>query len=724
MKLRLKRTLLMVALALSGAAHAVTLGDARINSFLGEPLDVEIDIIGLAPGQHQDLRLRVANDADFKRLGITYAPYMSQLRFDVVQKGSAWVVRARSTRPISEPFVDFPLQMNWIDGRMIKHYTLLLDPPRRIEPVRVKRTTPPPARPAATPVVTQPAVDRSQAAARPNLYGPVRNGETLWPIAKRLKEDGITTRQMAMALLRANPDAFVGGNVNNLRAGVTLNVPSRAFVEELSPAEARAQFAAQSRQWRAPRETPSLAALPPVRPEALPIRPPVSEALPQSAIGPEPQPVEAPVAEDNAQLRIVTNQDKSDEPGSEEDLQKQLLVTMEEIESNRLATDAIESRLARMEAELQRMQQVIELKDRQISALQSEVATRDTARDATQVADPAPPALITPTLPDTEAETITPRDRDEQITERKRPAETPAETVVSVDAETPAPPASVIRPWYEQFRWSLWAIAAALGMLMIAVFMRRKQEEPGEVRMADLPEITQAPSRPYQPERQPTPEAIQEAAAELRELPGEEPPSMLDNAANKADLPELDLPEDIRVDSDSQDSITDSLLDEMLEQSATELLVEGKTKQDLLDAADTADALDAGSSETGISEDDIASWVAELGPEADPGESHSANDERLNVDEDIPSLLTELDDQLTVIDAPDTSVPSGIQLDPVDTIDDMAEDDTFTMSLDLARAYLEIGDQDGARDMLNQALTGARNPEHKRQIQELLQQIN
>ena len=138
---------------------------------------------------------------------------------------------------------------------------------------------------------------------------------------------------------------------------------------------------------------------------------------------------------------------------------------------------------------------------------------------------------------------------------------------------------------------------------------------------------------------------------------------------------------------------------------------------------DNADKPQADSTvrESDFNEDDIASWVAELGTEAEHVDGQSANDEQLSLDDDIPSILTELDDQLSGERPSDTPTPAPIRLEPVSHAD---EDDTFSMSLDLARAYLEIGDQDGARDMLKQALAGARDPDHRRQIEELLAQID
>ena len=183
--------------------------------------------------------------------------------------------------------------------------------------------------------------------------------------------------------------------------------------------------------------------------------------------------------------------------------------------------------------------------------------------------------------------------------------------------------------------------------------------------------------------------------------------------AEPTDTPEADLPDVAGsrladAEPGADEGITDSVLAEMLEESR---LQPETTARD--------------SSEADFDDDDIASWIKELGHETESAESQSANDEQLD-DEEIPSILTELDDQLGSANSPEISPPPSIHLEPVDDSvgEPPLEDDTFTMSLDLARAYLEIGDQEGAKDMLKQALAGTRNPEHRQQIQELLEQID
>ncbi len=136
------RLLLLLTLIVPLTGHAVTLGQARVNSFLGQPLDAEIDLIGLTPGQHEDLRLRIANERHFERMGIVYERHLAELQFDVVRSGRQWLVRARTEKPVTEPFIDFPLQMSWPGGQIIRQYTLLLDPPTRIRTARVDGIAP------------------------------------------------------------------------------------------------------------------------------------------------------------------------------------------------------------------------------------------------------------------------------------------------------------------------------------------------------------------------------------------------------------------------------------------------------------------------------------------------------------------------------------------------------------------------------------------------------
>lgn len=117
-------------------------------------------------------------------------------------------------------------------------------------------------------------------------YGPVRPAETLSQLASRFRgEASVNARQAMIAILRANPDAFVDGNINALRAGVTLRVPTRAEMEAITPGEAAAEFARHDQAWRNRRRTGSAAPGGPA-PQAAPApsaSPPAAEGTPEDA---------------------------------------------------------------------------------------------------------------------------------------------------------------------------------------------------------------------------------------------------------------------------------------------------------------------------------------------------------------------------------------------------------------------------------------------------------
>jgi FimV-like protein len=701
---------LFLGVAPLGHVHAVALGKATVLSYLNQPLQADIQLIGLDTGQEEDLRLRVANQEHFERLGIDYTHFLASMRFAIVEEKGQWLVRVSTSKPVTEPFVDFPLQVAWPGGQLVKQYTLLLDPQTRPAEVRSAQVAATAAR--QNPAPGKPAANASALAAG-SVYGPVRRGETLWPIAKRLKPAGITTRQMAIALLRANPQAFIDGNVNRLRAGSRLEVPPRGFIEEMDAAAARAEFSRQVKRWQAPVATSPRTLNAQPRQTAETDASPIGEkaAAAEQSVAPQPEP-QAP-ADD--QLRIVADTPKAEiENGSEQDLKNQLLVTMEEIESNQIATDAIEVRLARLEAELSRMQKLVELKDAQIRAMQSEVAARSEIEAAARTADPTPPVAAIPATP------------------AQPPADsaktTVAEPVVTVQS-TPPVPQDPTSAWYEQYLWIAWVILGLLGLTALVALFRR----PDGDSTAELPEASTATTAAYHAKTEPPLADLRSAERDLRNSGGDEAPAARETAAPSLDI-ELPVISDRDGDIDIESAL-DQLAGHHLDDDAIDELSGLAVDPDKKAAAD---APPKASTEHDFSDDDIASWVAELGTEGDSGDKRSANDDllaetsrELPLDDDLPSLLHELDDHLAKgIQEDKPSPASAINLEPLEnpTLDndqggETAEDDTLDMSLDLARAYLEIGDQEGARDMLEQALTGARNPQQRQQIEELLKQI-
>ena len=126
-----RKTLLASSmLVIPTLAQALGLGGIEVKSGLNEPLNAEIQVIQAAPGEADGLAVALASAEDFARVGIDRARMEMPLSF-TVGKGSNGqaVIKVTSTGPVKEPFLNFLLEVNWSKGRLLREYTVLLDPP-------------------------------------------------------------------------------------------------------------------------------------------------------------------------------------------------------------------------------------------------------------------------------------------------------------------------------------------------------------------------------------------------------------------------------------------------------------------------------------------------------------------------------------------------------------------------------------------------------------------
>ena len=247
-------------------ASALALGQINVQSSIGEPLRAEINVTEISPGEADGMRVNIGSAEAYGAAGVAYNQSLADVRAALQRRPDGrYVIRLTSTRSFSEPFVDLLLEANWGAGRIVRDYTLLLDPPVRpstataiaptlpqISPAPARRplpeTTTRRSRPAAAAPVETP---RAAAAAAGGAGGQltVQSGDTAYRIAVANKPAGISLDQMLVALLRTNPSAFVNGNVNRMRAGAVIELPSAAQAEAVTPDEARRTVVAQSRDF-------------------------------------------------------------------------------------------------------------------------------------------------------------------------------------------------------------------------------------------------------------------------------------------------------------------------------------------------------------------------------------------------------------------------------------------------------------------------------------------
>ena len=276
---------------LASEVWAIGLGDINLDSALNEPLRAEIDLLSATPEELGSLRVSLASAETFARYGLDRPFYLQELQFNVTTGPNGPVVQVRSRGPVTEPFLTFLVEAEWSAGRLLREYTVLLDPPTYAPPAiqetpavqaprqattpdsaRIERQPPAPApepepepepRPNYTPPVSsepapqpsvQPATDDTQDSGYSTTAGGdvyVNRGDTLWGIAQRMRPDSrLTMNQTMLAIYEANRDAF-SGNINRLKAGVTLRIPSADDVFQISRGDAFSEVKRQNESWRA-----------------------------------------------------------------------------------------------------------------------------------------------------------------------------------------------------------------------------------------------------------------------------------------------------------------------------------------------------------------------------------------------------------------------------------------------------------------------------------------
>jgi pilus assembly protein FimV len=257
---------LMIALALPGAAAAVGLGDIHLESALNEPLAAEIDIVGATAEDLAGITASIADRETFEHFDVDRAAFLSTVVFKVSRDSRGRAVLAiRSTEACTEPLVNMLVDLRWRGGELIRQYALLLDPPGFASAVPVAEpamTAPVSASPAVANRAIEPAKpamqaarisERASAPGEPVARKTVRVGAkaTLRGIAWRVgsRSEADLTRMM-IAIFRANPGGFEG-NINRLRRGAVLTIPTATEASAISVADANHDVHAQMQAWHA-----------------------------------------------------------------------------------------------------------------------------------------------------------------------------------------------------------------------------------------------------------------------------------------------------------------------------------------------------------------------------------------------------------------------------------------------------------------------------------------
>jgi len=269
----------------AGGAHALSMGKVQLQSALGQSLVAEIDLADISDEDAKSLKPTLAAPSAFAGMGLEFNPALNGTQITLQRRASgSWYLKMANSRPLNEPFVDIVVELNWASGRIVRTYTMLLDPPKSQEaaspspqPAPAPETqahSAPPALPASAPVPQAanptPVPATSTQSAKPadttaRVVSPssgsgserktvrVRSGDTAGKIAYSLAPAGVSVEQMLVALLNTNPSAFTSGNVNWLLANSELLVPDEAVAKKMPQAEARQLIAGQNQEFQSMR---------------------------------------------------------------------------------------------------------------------------------------------------------------------------------------------------------------------------------------------------------------------------------------------------------------------------------------------------------------------------------------------------------------------------------------------------------------------------------------
>ncbi len=519
---KIAAAILSAGLVLPGLAAALGVGDYTLKSYLNQPLELEIDLIQTADLTTEEVMAVLAPQEDFERLGMERDYFLTNLRFEIAQRasGSLYVV-ARSVQPVNEPFLNFLVQVQWPQGRMLREYTILLDPPifktgaaptATDEPVVVAAPAPavvpaqvpePVAAPVYAPVyapasesvmsdlppppsgsISSSVASESMRTATPDATPDatpeparqpvammaagdylVQANDTMMQIAARNRAGNGSLQQTMIAIQRANPEAFIKGNINLVKKGAVLRMPDETEVQQISASEAGTEFASQTRAWREMLDS---------RAAMLP-----SESA-QLQAG-KTTGTKAGVAKGTGAGEVTLVAPSAASGGSKasggrdlEKLQNQLAIAEEGMDKSARENKELASRLADLDKQVKASGRLLGMKNDQIAGLQAELNQLRKDKGLPPVAAASEVAVAAPAA-DTAATAVdatTAADTAAPVTQTgESPAAIPADAEATTETVTDAAqPTSMLVP--------IVAVLGAIGLGGAGLWFWRRKQQP------------------------------------------------------------------------------------------------------------------------------------------------------------------------------------------------------------------------------------------------------
>ena len=535
-------------LSICAVSHAAGLGKLNVMSALGEPLKAEVELVA-EKNEIGSLAVRLAGAEAFEHAGLSYSPLVAGVKVSIEKRTSGEpYVRVTSSQPVTEPFVDLLIELSWSSGRISREFTALLDPPSVIAErekkkaaeveVRAAPTSPQPkpepapaaeaakpepakteepAAPAATETAPQaPAQNEAKPAApvetiggtQPTLlgegsslpgaahaadaYGPVKSGDTLGKIASATKPSEVSLEQMLVLLVQNNPEAFSGKNMNRLKTGKILQLPTADQFAGLSDADARKEVKLQARDWRAYRDQLAASAG-----QAAPAEQPAQQAA-SGKVGAVVEDKAAAAKEGPKEvLKLSKNEPAAGAAGGDAKSAARVHALEEEVVARDKAVKESNDRVAKLEKQIKDLQSLLEMKNKGMADLQKPASTPPAATPppaaasqppAPQAAAPVTPAPPAPSAPEVKPATPVPTPAPAPAPPKSDSAPAPSQPVPVQPKPAPAKTAPLPEPsLMDQVLDQPAYLGAAIGVLIIigalavrAVKRRRESKSDAE----------------------------------------------------------------------------------------------------------------------------------------------------------------------------------------------------------------------------------------------------
>jgi len=432
-----------LAMLAPGLAAALGVGDYTLNSYLNQPLEMEVELFDVGDLTPEEVLANLGSEGDFQNAGVERVFFLNELNFEVnLRPDGNGTLRITSAQPVREPFLNFIVEIMWPTGRLLREYTVLLDPPvmaqavqpTAVAPVASQSTVPAPVQAPVeqveAPVQSQPkVVAQSQSQSFDASRGPdyvVQPSDTMWRIALNNRPaNSISVQQMLIAIQTLNPEAFIDGNVNLVREGTVLRIPSEQEVRQISTRDALVEVAEQNREWRAKLEARGIAV--PTRPQ-----------LDGTATGRRTADTGAAT---EGQVKLVSPDAVSGEGSGRgaggsggadaSALQNELAIRDENVDRLSRQNDELQSRLKDLQEQVATSEQLLNLRNDQINQLQQQLRELQKAQGITPsepvVVEPVTETSVEPEVASTETPTEAGQEASSTEASAVEGTETPAE---------------------------------------------------------------------------------------------------------------------------------------------------------------------------------------------------------------------------------------------------------------------------------------------------------